>query len=579
MNPSEKTPASEVAAPRKRISWLAWVMTILVACCFLVMNSRGELKQDSIEYVVDSKTKQTIPTCRYSHGWPMIWVESEPENTPSGLLLKRIVSLRPFSGLPIPDIDDAWLTDVTSVSVNWFACAINFLVAAFVLVIVFFTCRFRSKRRQGFRFSLLEVSALMLLTSVAFANFQYHRSLSAKENATISESGGLLEVNQYQWQHPSAIRALVGKPEWMNAYRHVDQFQFKTKYGQEDSVTEKLDSFAFANSVRIVGDPSMSQMESLSMIQGLKSIEVRTDSLDPSSLSTGPELEAALSGLTTLRGAQADYGEGYESRIQQPNAVFRSVTELSINSQSISSGGWKNWPRSLDFVSCCPNLKKITLVGDQYLMDDLMNVPVTVEEINFGFPATLESVEKLQKKYPGAVINPVRGLPGKVLSNRRLWEDAQIRVNRRRSLGWAGSQFGKQSLDLSSTDVDREFLQKLSPIFPNTRSIHFGSFDSVETAIWLTQQCPKLKFVKTNGYPLGFNDAMRLPRSIEWFVVEQGSISADDFAKLALELELKELKINLSNFTDEEVEEIRAAVPDCRVRIRKTSRRGRILSK
>ena len=45
MNLSEKTEPDDAAAPRKRISWFAWVMAVLVAGCLLVMNSRGELDQ------------------------------------------------------------------------------------------------------------------------------------------------------------------------------------------------------------------------------------------------------------------------------------------------------------------------------------------------------------------------------------------------------------------------------------------------------------------------------------------------------------------------------------------------------
>lgn len=612
MNLSEKTEPDDAAAPRKRISWFAWVMTVLVAGCLLVMNSRGELDQDSTEYVFNATANREVPAYRNSHGWPMTWVESRFED---------VTSANPLSGIALnvnalndpnlfqllstmkaapsnPGFKPSWIFTATPTSVDYFACVVNFLTATFILAFVFFASRFRSRRQRGFKFSLLEVAAFMLLASIALANYQYHRSLSKNERQLVSDCEGSIVVTRYEWQCPAAIRSLVGEPEWMNVYRHVDQFEFEASRVR-DSFAEELGTFAYAKSVRIYGDPSLSHMEGLSGIHGLESLDVDTENLFSSSyllntarltVNRSTRLnnrlgysfsEQSLNELVSeqIREASLKTDETQESGIQQPNAVFRSVTALSINSRSSSSWDRKGWTRSLDFVSCCPNLKKITLVGDQYLMDDLMNIPATIEEINFGFPATLECVEKLQKKYPGAVVNPVGDLPGKVLSSQQHWEVAQIRVNRRRSRGWIDSQFQYRVLDLSSTEVDREFLQKLSPVFSGTGSIIFGSFDSAETAVWLTQQCPKLKFLKTNGFPIGFAEAMQLPKSLTWLVIEQGSISAEEFATLAGHFELKELKIKSSDFTDHEIEEIRAANPDCTVKIRRTPRRRRVLSK
>ena len=273
MNPSEKTPTSEVAAPRKRISWLAWAMTVLVACCLLVMNSRGEL-EPRVASVFILPANQNVPTYRYSHGWPMKWVESKYEDVTTSAV--RATAFNSYRVANKPSSAEGWIFEVTPVSVDYFACVINLLVAASILAIVFFASRFRSRRQRGFRFSLLEVAAFMLLASIAMASYQHHRSLSKNETQLISDTEGSIQVSRYQWQCPAALRSLLGEPEWMNVFRHVDQFELNA-HGLDESVAEKLGTFTYAKSVQIHGDPSLPQIEGLSGIQGLESIEVDND--------------------------------------------------------------------------------------------------------------------------------------------------------------------------------------------------------------------------------------------------------------------------------------------------------------
>ena len=115
MNPSEKTPTSEVAAPRKRISWLAWAMTVLVACCLLVMNSRGEL-EPRVASVFILPANQNVPTYRYSHGWPMKWVESKYEDVTTSAV--RATAFNSYRVANKPSSAEGWIFEVTPVSVG-----------------------------------------------------------------------------------------------------------------------------------------------------------------------------------------------------------------------------------------------------------------------------------------------------------------------------------------------------------------------------------------------------------------------------------------------------------------------------
>jgi len=562
----EKTESAEVAKPKRRISWFAWLVTLCVACCLVVMNLRGELNQDSIEYVLDSKTAKLKTTFSHEHGWPIRWLESQPNDTHSGMALPKRFSGKLRVLAEKPSLEQGWLPNASSVSVEYRALSINVLVLMCILLTVFFACRFRTRRQRGFKFSLLEVAMTMLLVSVAMANYQYHRGISEKENRLIGESEGNIKALEHKYHGASFLRLLVGDAKWISVYRHVDQFEYEAMM-LDASIDRRLGDFAFARSVKIKSDPTLKQIEALAQIHSLKSIEVEGtrgvfDLLDlPQRVGASNRSKDKL----LQKYAGSDMGESPKVRVQQPNATFPSVTELSINSDRASDN---RWPRALDFVSRCPKLEKISLIGKQFLVEDLIDLPPSIEEIKFGVRAPEDGVEILRREYPDAIIESTEIDDRFYNPRNRAWDIAEILVNRRRSLGWDGSQFTRGQLDLSSTYVDQEFLQELNSVFPNTNSIIFGSFDSRETAIWLTQQCPKLGFVKTNGFPFEYSDAMQLPKSLTWLVIEQGAISADEFVELIQHLELSNLQIISSSFEDHEIEKIRAANRDCRLVLR-----------
>lgn len=565
MSELEKNETSDVAKPKKRISWFAWFVTLIVACCLVVMNLRGELDPNSVQHVFDTNTKKFEVAYSHDHGWPIRCVESQPDKAPSGVKLTEHMA-KHLRAKPNQSFEQGWLPNATSMKVEYRALSINVFVAVCILCLVFFACRFRSRRKQGFKFSLFEVGGTMLLVSVAMANYQYHRGISDKENRLIGETSGTIRAIEHKWHGYSMLRSLLGDAKWLSAYRHVDRFECDA-LEMDDSVARNLGDFAFASSVKINHDPTIAQIEALAQIRGLKSIEV-DESYDKFKLLNARRRIGVTDNVRDVlrkRNARSNLHLPNKERSQQPSATFPSVTKLSIN----STLGFENkWPRALDFVARCPNLREISLVGKQYIVDDLMELPASIERINFGGCAPEDGVEILRAKFPHAVVESEES--GSVWKKRKNsdWRITEIRVNRRRSLGWQGSQFLQDQLDLSSTYVDREFLQKLNSVFPSTSSIMFGSFDSSETAIWLTKQCPKLNFLKTNGYPIEFSDAMQFPKSLRWLVIEQGTITADEFVELVRHLELGTLKIISSSFEDHEIEKIRAADRDCKVILR-----------
>lgn len=77
--------------------------------------------------------------------------------------------------------------------------------------------------------------------------------------------------------------------------------------------------------------------------------------------------------------------------------------------------------------------------------------------------------------------------------------------------------------------------------------------------------CPYLREVDTNGYALTFDEAMRLPESIEHLEIDQHSISASEFGQLIRHLKLTLLLINSCTFHKDEIEEIEGVDPRCQV--------------
>jgi len=134
-----------------------------------------------------------------------------------------------------------------------------------------------------------------------------------------------------------------------------------------------------------------------------------------------------------------DETEPYESRIKKPNVTLPSVVELRINTHMQF---YNEWPRAVDLIDCCPNLKKVNLTGDQYLMDDLLNLPTTIEEIEYGFLTTDEEVGKLKRAFPMANIE--KKLRGGYMNYYK--RHARESITRRRA--FRSGMIGSQSLDV-----------------------------------------------------------------------------------------------------------------------------------
>lgn len=101
--------------------------------------------------------------------------------------------------------------------------------------------------------------------------------------------------------------------------------------------------------------------------------------------------------------------------------------------------------------------------------------------------------------------------------------------------------------------------------FEDTSTIIFGTSDSNETAIDLANQCPVLKRIEAKGIELSFEEAARLPTSLNHLELEQGAISADQFIGLVKLLGLSELSIHSATFDSEARNAIRSACPKCKL--------------
>lgn len=585
MADSDTSSSSITKQPKRRVSWFAWLVTVIVACCLVVMNSRGRLDHGSVQFVRDSKTQSLEPTCRYAHGWPMKWVDSEPIDAPSGepfdsdlnKLLSNYLSKRS------PKLDKGWLFNTTPTSISYTALSINSLVALLILVGVFFVFKFRSRRQRWFKFSLLEVAITTILVSFALANYQMHRSLSNEESRIIAESKGTIKA-EYRWNGPMVLQSLLGELEWMNVYRHVDHLELINEIRLKENVRlsglnleemfhedqevvplEQLGVFTYATSVKITGTANVNLIESIAEIKGLESIEIDFTF-------TGmwrSKYFASNNSIIEVPSERMEWPESRESRKIRPDVMFPSVTRLSIDSKVSGVGdNWSDWSHSLDLASRCPSLKELSLAEKEFIIEDFMNLTAAIESIQHADCLSEEEAEALREKFPNAVITNTRPDAARLSKeDRSPWRSAKIRINRRRKGAEAGLFAQKGVLDLSSMELDREFLETLSPVFPTTESIIFGSFDSPETITWLMRQCPNLAVVNTQSFPFCFDQAMQLPTSVRSLVIDQGEITVDEFAKLISHLQLERIRIESVKFERHEVEKIRQSNPGCVVKL------------
>ena len=523
----DETDSCKGTAPQRRVPWFA---AAIVAVCLLVLNARGVADPNSVDEILPD-SGPIVKTCFYDHGWPMSWLKSQPLNVPDGIGLKELS----FSPLTLGTVHDGWLFFVESKSIQWGAMLINLFLAIFLVNVVYVVCK--KRLRKGFRFNLLEVGICVALASVAFAYYQYHRDISRKEKDMFQE----YSLSNPAWAGPGWLRRLVGEPDWLGELCHFQTASISTS-SLDATSTDTISRLPYLRELSIEGDPNRDQIELLGKLTQLEKIEV-----------------GYVWGFA-LPKEEIDGTETYESRIKKPNVSLPSIAELEIASKYDCD----DWPRAVDLIDCCPNLKSVRLTGDQYLTDDLMNLPTTIEKIEYGFLSTDEEIAKLKKRYPGAIVEKKLSGGYLVSSNLVSWSIATTRINRLRRNSWR-ARFSQSELDFSFTEIDREFTEKLTPVFPETRKVIFGQFDSVETALWLTRQCPKLVNIDTNGFKLTYSEVTQLPNWINTLAIDQNSITAEEFVKLINQLRLRELEIVESEFDDVEMEKIRDASSSCDV--------------
>ena len=561
MNSTEKLANSKPDRKQRKINLLPWLVFLLVMFCLVVMNIRGIPDPDSVTTVFDPKTRSFEQMCCYEHGWPWKWLRSHPTVTPPGVVISAPAANN-VRGTNVRG--SAWLLSVTGTEHRLESFVWNILVAALILAAVFAASRYRLGKQRRFRFSLLELGICMLLASVVFANFQHHRSIANREREPLPLSREKVQLLDTRWCGPEWLRSLFGEQEWMSNYWHAGKLEFNL-INVKDDLTESFARFPYLRELKILGDPNRSQIESLSQLNlekisftGQSNYFLSTDSFKKG---FGFYEDTQLLIRRRRESQNNDYGESRDLRIQKVSIQLPHVVELKIDSTVDSKN---RWPRALDLVNCCPNLEKVSLRGRQYLSEDLWGLPSTIREIEIGIFLSANEIDDLKKRFPKSVITQVK-------TNRNEnaeWVIAENRVNRRRKTGWDDSQFRFSILDLSLTETDQAFLKRLRPIFPDVKTVFFGSFDSPATAIWLVQQFPQLKRVNAGDFRFEFADVMKLPERIQILDMEQGSITAEEVLILIQHLKLRKLILRSATLEQSQKKTIQSATPSCSIEFR-----------
>ena len=552
------------------MSLAARIGLAIVLLCLSIMNARGlrNAGGDGFSSAAPNSIGNGFElTYGYEHGWPLIWLESEQRNaTPVSSFLNQAVKDQ-------EEVRYAWPFNATPLQVHWRSLTINLVIAALIFSLVFVAIKVRGRKRQGFKFSLLELSLLMLVASLAVANFQYHRRVGDKEKETLStlSEGHDFLVLRRVWNGPAWLSALIGQPKFLDVFRHVDQISF-CPIDLDDQLSEELLAFPYTSEVSLSGDPGLKQLEILSQLRKISKIQVtdvRSAFLGDSfvlrrGLGVTDDAKAILARRRSDKNRNT--GEPFDLRIQRLNDTFPNVTELTIDSSR--SGVWNRWPRAFDLLRCCPNLKRVSLTGNQFIPEDLFGLPSSVEEIEHGFRLVGSQPEELQALFPDATIE--QNLPRISFKHWSgvAWVQVGNQINRRRKQGWKGSRFEPGTLDLSSTETDPEFVEKIKIVFPTVGTIIFGEFDSSETAMALVRQCNYVLNIETNGFEITFEEAMQLPAELDVLEIAQGSITAEEFVTLIERKMPRSLTISQSTFSDEERALILGVHESCRVTFR-----------
>jgi hypothetical protein len=532
---SNRSTRTDTQKPPKKASLLPWLVVLVVAGCLLIMNNRGVVSPDS-DLAWDMTTQSFGQSRTYDHGWPWTWMQSVPiANSPNVPAISQNGLLPAAKLSKATDAESVWPFSAQSTNVQWGVLGLNALVAALLLFFVFIVARNRWSRQRGLSFSLLDIGICVLLVSLVFANDQHHRSLKKRERESESLFSDNFQIKESKWCGPDWLRSLIGEHRWMKHYRHASRIKCEMA-GLNGDLSQQLAGFPELRDLEVQGDLSLAQLESLSKIQ-FETISVSQQ----------------LSSQRRHAGNFND-GEPHAARINKAKVLLPTVVELNLN---FSLHPENCWPRAIDLLSCCPNLKKVSLQGKQFLVEDLELLPSTIEEIAYDFCTLPREIADFRRRNPQVTVTRMGS---------GAWDNpkmlvAENRVNRRRRFGWDGSKFSSWCIDLTATDVDRKFLESLGTEFPKVYVLKFGSFDSVDTAIWIAHQCPDLRQLDAVEFPFEFADAMKLPKDLLMLELTQGAITAEEMVVLIKELRPHKLRVHSTSFDLDEMETIGSLSP------------------
>jgi hypothetical protein len=542
------------ARPWFRLHWLSWIVLVLMTAGMTIVIVPGTLGT-SIEYErsplgppYQSKYDFT-EVSTWSHGWPFEHLRRAYSND-EGFLID-------FEGYPVIfwSSPHAWQISGNVYAFSPLKFAANIVIGVSTVLIAVGTCETWRRRRGGFRFSLLDVAALISVVCIVLGWWQYHAHTMSSEQATKSammargsltdwSKGGPLRANALSDYHgPEWLSRLLGNGYYLPFCIHVDSLLLDSTLLSTDDYTD-IPKFTYVDTVRCVDRLTPQLVESLAALPRLRAID----------------------GRIAAFGGGVPYPEWMvtSSNVQLLTQLPR-ITHLYLGHSQLA-------PADLELLARLPRLKLLHIEGDDLLVEDLepivrcpslrtlyLNISATEDE-RLAFTSSHSHLKVYwadSRRWTGfteyTLVTDPRNVAS-VLFNRWQAEDG---VEQPTSLE-------REWLDFSNIRLTRERLDRI-PVkrFADVTSLHFGTVDSPETAIDLIRRCGPLAYLEARHIPLTARDLASISFNDESEIyLQQGPINVQEFCYLARKLKPLTLTICASTFTPEEVQLIAEAMPD-----------------
>jgi hypothetical protein len=549
-----------IVAPRRfRLHWLSWIVLFLMTAAMTVIIVPGSTGR-SVEYerrqCLNMHTGEFywtdydyIEVSTWIHGWPIEYLRRSFSER--GYLID-------FDGRPIAWTSlSAWDVSGTVYAFDPYKLSADLIIGAVVIMVAVAACEAWRRRRNGWRFSLLDVGVFATLVCLVFGWWQYHvqtrtteQSIVASMTARGSFSKPLTASTDsprahFDYSGPKWLKRLVGNPELLRFCHHVVALQLDANLLSTDDLRE-IRQLTYVESVQLGNSLTETLVDAFARLPRLQELD----------------------GTGFRFGGGEPFTDPIVTTFELP--LIARLPKLKV----LKLGKCKLAPNDFHILAQLPRLTTLQFSDRDCLIEDLEPL-IKCNTLTVVYPdltATQQERDAFGAAHPELQIRWPRllGLEHFIRPDRTstAWDVAAVLYQRWQDedhlVGDQQLEPEPGSIDLTGIRLTTQRVKRLpSTALAEVEHIALGEVDSSKTAMDLISQCPKLDYLYAPYVAFSVGDIFQLAelKEMEELVMQQGSLTPKEFSRLRQLPRLKTLEIFGSSFNYQEAKQIAEAFP------------------